>query len=226
MPRYELIEGSSKKFWEIAREGASFTTTYGRIGTEGQSSLKEYESEERAQREHDKLIAEKTKKGYVLVDGLAATAPTPPAKKAAEPADPQPRKQVFADEGDDEEDEEEGEEHEREEPKAKVTTKAGALKKPAAGEPRAEKSAAAPKAPPPPGASKSGEAGARYFEFVDGASSKFWEIKLEGAAFTTRYGKIGTDGQMSMKEYESSDRAQREHDKLIAEKTRKGYQEK
>ena len=65
MPRYEFSEGNSNKFWEIQLEGMSFTTTYGRIGTDGQTSLKEYDSEEKAQKEYDKLVAEKTKKGYL-----------------------------------------------------------------------------------------------------------------------------------------------------------------
>lgn len=215
MPRYELIEGSSKKFWEIELEGTSFTTTYGRIGTDGQSSMKEYDSEEKAQKEHDKLVAEKAKKGYVLVNGAGTIAAAPePAKAAPKPAAAKAAKPVFDDEGDDEDEDED------EAPKPK------AAQVPAAKKAVAEKPAATPKAPPAAGASKSGEAGARYFEFVDGGSSKFWEIKLEGTAFTTRYGKIGTEGQISMKEYESEEKAQREHDKLVAEKTRKGYWEK
>jgi predicted DNA-binding WGR domain protein len=222
MPRYELIEGSSKKFWEIALEGSSFTTTYGRIGTDGQSSMKEYDSDEKAQKEHDKLIAEKTKKGYVLVDGAGTAAVAPePVKAAPKPAAGKATKPVFGDEGDDEDEDED--ESEGEAPTAKAGSPVD--KKPARKK-AAEKSASPAKAPPAAGASKSGEAGARYFEFVDGASSKFWEIKLEGTAFTTRYGKIGTEGQISMKEYESEEKAQKEHDKLVAEKTRKGYAEK
>jgi predicted DNA-binding WGR domain protein len=38
---------------------------YGRIGTDGQQSLEEYGSEAQAEREYEKLVAEKTKKGYV-----------------------------------------------------------------------------------------------------------------------------------------------------------------
>ena len=199
MPRYQFIEGSSKKFWEISLEGTSFTTTYGRIGTDGQMSMKEFDSADKAQREYDKLIAEKTKKGYELVD--AATAPAAPAAAAPAPAPAAAKKSsaVFDDEGDDEE----------EAPKP------------------AKKPVAPPPAPKPAAAaSKSGDGGARYFEFVDGGSSKFWEIKLEGTSYTTRYGKIGTDGQVSMKEYDSEDKAKREYEKIIAEKTKKGYAEK
>src|ERR1700744_3038067 len=101
MPRYEFVEGSSKKFWEIALEGTSFTTTYGRIGTDGQISMKEYDSEEKAKKEYEKLIAEKTKKGYQPVGGGAASTPTAKAAPAAKKSKP-----VFDDEGDDEDEDE------------------------------------------------------------------------------------------------------------------------
>src|SRR5688572_20088817 len=73
MPRYELSDGRSNKFWQIELSGTSFTTTYGKIGTAGQKSIKTFATEAAAQREHDKLITEKTKKGYMLVGGRAAT---------------------------------------------------------------------------------------------------------------------------------------------------------
>jgi uncharacterized protein (TIGR02996 family) len=39
----------------------------------------------------------------------------------------------------------------------------------------------------------------------------------------TRYGKIGTDGQKTIKAFKTAGEAKAEHDKLVAEKTRKGY---
>jgi DNA ligase-1 len=69
-------------------------------------------------------------------------------------------------------------------------------------------------------------AGARYFEFVEGASSKFWELRLEGRSFTTRYEKIGTDGRVTKKDYDNGAKAAAEADRLISEKTKKGYVEK
>ena len=69
MPRYELVEGTSSKFWEITLQGTSFTTTYGKIGSAGKSTSKSFSSEADAKKEHDKLVAEKTKKGYQLVGG-------------------------------------------------------------------------------------------------------------------------------------------------------------
>ncbi|NTX35513.1 MULTISPECIES: WGR domain-containing protein [unclassified Myxococcus] len=67
MPRYEFKEGSSNKFWEITFEGKSFTTRWGRIDTDGQEKTQSFDSPEAAQKEYDKLVREKEKKGYELV---------------------------------------------------------------------------------------------------------------------------------------------------------------
>lgn len=65
----------------------------------------------------------------------------------------------------------------------------------------------------------------RRFEMVDAGSSKFWQVSLDGASMTVRYGRIGTDGQTRVKDLGSEVDAQREVDRLIAEKLRKGYRE-
>ena len=70
------------------------------------------------------------------------------------------------------------------------------------------------------------EVGARYFEFTDAKSSKFWEITFEGDGFSVRFGKIGTAGQSQSKEFDDSSQARKEYDKLVAEKCKKGYVEK
>lgn len=62
--RYELSDGKSNKFWEIARSGTSVTTTWGRIGTGGQSKTKTFKDDTAAQAEYDRLVKEKTSKGY------------------------------------------------------------------------------------------------------------------------------------------------------------------
>ena len=67
--------------------------------------------------------------------------------------------------------------------------------------------------------------GARRFEFSEGSSNKFWEIRVEGESHTVRFGKIGTDGQTKTKDFESVAAARTDADKLIAEKTKKGYEE-
>ncbi len=65
----------------------------------------------------------------------------------------------------------------------------------------------------------------RRFEFVRGNSAKFWEISVGGSDVTVRYGRLGTDGQQQTKSFPTSDGAGRHADKIIAEKTRKGYVE-
>ncbi len=60
----EFAEGRSSKFWEIARDGNSVTVRYGRIGTQGRTQTKMFDTPERAERERDKLTAEKLRKGY------------------------------------------------------------------------------------------------------------------------------------------------------------------
>lgn len=64
--RYEFVGCGSNKFWEIKLEGSHFTTTWGKIGTAGQSITKHWDSPFIAKKEHDKLIAEKVNKGYEL----------------------------------------------------------------------------------------------------------------------------------------------------------------
>jgi predicted DNA-binding WGR domain protein len=66
----------------------------------------------------------------------------------------------------------------------------------------------------------------RYFEFVSGSSRKFWEISWSGSDVTTRWGRIGTAGQSKTKKSKDAAAAKKEYDKLIAEKTNKGYTEK
>ena len=59
----EYQDDKSHKFWKIALEGKTFTTTYGKVGSNGQSSTKTFNSEEKVQKEAEKLVAHKLKKG-------------------------------------------------------------------------------------------------------------------------------------------------------------------
>ena len=68
MPRYEFKDGKSSKFWLISLHGDAYTTRFGKIGSEGKRASKYFGSPAGAQAAYDKLVAEKTKKGYVLVD--------------------------------------------------------------------------------------------------------------------------------------------------------------
>ncbi len=173
---FEFSEGTSNKFWEVWIDGNQVLTRYGKIGAGGQTTVKDEGSAAGAQKLYDKLIREKTGKGYAeKTSGGAAASPAPAAKPAA----------------------------------------------PAAA-PKTEKKAAAPAAPAAP---VTVEPGFRRFEFSEGSSNKFWEVKVEGEQQIVRFGKIGTPGQTKEKDFDSAGEAKADTKKLIAEKTGKGYLE-
>ncbi|EMO33460.1 leucine rich repeat protein [Leptospira santarosai str. HAI821] len=57
-------EGSNK-FWSIDVSGSTFTVTFGKVGSSGQSSVKTFHDEQECLKEAEKLLREKLKKGYV-----------------------------------------------------------------------------------------------------------------------------------------------------------------
>jgi DNA ligase-1 len=65
--------------------------------------------------------------------------------------------------------------------------------------------------------------GAERFVCEEGGSQKFWEIAVDGAAHTVRFGKVGTAGQERTKTFGSEAEARADADKLIKDKTSKGY---
>ena len=72
-----------------------------------------------------------------------------------------------------------------------------------------------------------------YYEFIgeDAArkserAEKFWEILQVESKVTVRFGKIGADGQLIVKDFETNEEAEAHMAKLITEKTKKGYIEK
>jgi len=60
-------------------------------------------------------------------------------------------------------------------------------------------------------------------EFEEGTSSKFWRARVEAKTLYVNYGRIGAAGQTQVKEFASGDAAQKEFDKLVREKRKKGY---
>ena len=68
-----------------------------------------------------------------------------------------------------------------------------------------------------------GVEGFERFECVEDGSRKFWEVKVEGAAYTVRYGRIGTAGQTLTKQFADEPTARREMEKVRAKKVDKGY---
>ncbi len=173
---FEFVEGTSSKFWEVWIERNELRTRYGKIGTAGQTTVKDEGSAEAAQKLHDKLVREKTGKGYVE---KASGSVGPPNERVTAPmeAKAMPKKAP------------EPEAEEEEEADAPVVV----------------------------------EEGYRRWENTEDGSSKFWEIKLDESSHTVRFGKIGTAGQEKTKDFESEGEAEDDADKLIAEKTKKGY---
>ena len=98
----EFEEGTSSKFWRARVEGKTLYVNYGKIGSNGQTQVKDFGSPDLAEKEYGKLVAEKRKKGYVDQGGGGGTgepdgddeadvsgaddeddeAPPPPPKKA------------------------------------------------------------------------------------------------------------------------------------------------
>ena len=59
--------------------------------------------------------------------------------------------------------------------------------------------------------------------YQDDKSNKFWEVEVKGKEMVVRYGKIGTDGQVTVKKFASTSGAETAAEKAIAEKIKKGY---
>ena len=95
-------EGTSSKFWRARVEGKTLYVNYGKIGSNGQTQVKDFGDAAAAQAEYDKLVREKRKKGYEDAagageggdtgsddegdDGDDEPAATPARKPAAKPA--------------------------------------------------------------------------------------------------------------------------------------------
>ncbi len=65
----------------------------------------------------------------------------------------------------------------------------------------------------------------KNFIYKDEKSDKFWTIHVEGKTLTVIFGKTNTAGRTNVKEFVNDEDAYREAERLINEKTRKGYME-
>ena len=62
-----------------------------------------------------------------------------------------------------------------------------------------------------------------YYEFVDEKSSKFWEITVHENTYTTRFGRIGSQGRTNTKEWASQEEAVKKATQQRNAKVKKGY---
>jgi predicted DNA-binding WGR domain protein len=60
----EFEEGTSSKFWRARVEGKTLYVNYGKIGSNGQTQVKELGDAAAAKAEYEKLVRDKRKKGY------------------------------------------------------------------------------------------------------------------------------------------------------------------
>ena len=75
--RFELVEGSAAKFWTIQLDDDRVITKHGRLGSSGQSTEKHYDDDAKVLKAYDKLVQQKTGKGYYEIKA-------PTEKSAAE----------------------------------------------------------------------------------------------------------------------------------------------
>jgi len=64
MVHLEFEEGTSSKFWRARVEGKTLYVNYGKIGSNGQTQVKDFGDAASAKKEFDKLVGEKRRKGY------------------------------------------------------------------------------------------------------------------------------------------------------------------
>jgi len=216
---FESESVSGGKFWEVWQDGCTVFTRYGKVGTAGSTTEKEFDSDDKAEKEAAKLIRQKTGKGYVEAGG-GSTVKKASKKSSAKKSSKKPAKKRKADSEDEDGAEEDEEEEEKPKKKKAKTSKKAAEKKEKKNSTKGSKKASK-KAP----ASKDEASGKRYFESDSKSGGKFWEVWQEGEIVYTRHGKIGAAGGTSVKDLGSDEKAEKEVAKLIRQKTSKGYSE-
>jgi predicted DNA-binding WGR domain protein len=75
-----FIDDKSKKFWRARREKNDLYVNWGRIGTDGQTQLKEFDSAAACEKEYHKLVESKRAKGYIDEGGASEEAPEAPTE--------------------------------------------------------------------------------------------------------------------------------------------------
>lgn len=65
----------------------------------------------------------------------------------------------------------------------------------------------------------------RAFVYKDEKSHKFWWIDYSDCSFAVNYGKYGSIGKYELKEFDSEEDCQKEAERLIRSKMKKGYKE-
>jgi len=86
----EFSDGASNKFWSVSTDGGLVTVVFGKIGTAGQTQIKDFGSADEAEKQAQKQAKSKIAKGYAPAtppEGFGAS-PIATVKPAATPAAP------------------------------------------------------------------------------------------------------------------------------------------
>ncbi|BED21809.1 hypothetical protein VEE46_15770 [Escherichia coli] len=92
MKSYIYQDEKSHKFWAVEQQGNELHISWGKVGTQGQSQVKNFADVAAAEKAKLKLIAEKTKKGYV--ENASANVHIPPITKATPEVESSPESKI------------------------------------------------------------------------------------------------------------------------------------
>ncbi|MCG8420611.1 MAG: WGR domain-containing protein [Proteobacteria bacterium] len=85
-----FADARSNKFWRARTDGHTLYVNYGRVGSSGQTQIKEFDSPQAAQEALEKQASGKRRKGYADEPNSTTTAENPsPDKTPAPPSKPQ-----------------------------------------------------------------------------------------------------------------------------------------
>ena len=84
---FEFVDDKSSKFWEITRDDCKVLVRYGKIGTAGQTQLKEFDDQNDAASHFEKMVLEKHAKGYVNREVIAQGEKALPQKAKKSPGE-------------------------------------------------------------------------------------------------------------------------------------------
>ncbi len=77
MRTFVYSDEKSNRFWNVTLQGNSYTVTYGKVGSKGQTKTKDFADDDQARKAYAKVIAEKVKKGYVETTSVPTAELTP-----------------------------------------------------------------------------------------------------------------------------------------------------
>src|SRR5262245_38701572 len=86
MRTFVFADDSSNKFWNITLQGKQYLVTFGKVGSKGQTGLKDFPDEEAARAAHDKAVAEKLREGYDETTPKASPVAPAPLQQSLEAA--------------------------------------------------------------------------------------------------------------------------------------------